>query len=168
MEDAQGMVWMYALMITAVTQKKGLNMSFDKIAYNNAYNAKNYTGISIRLHNTDDADVIDFLRSSDLNTKALICKLVRTEMKRRQTKKGWHMNNGDRKIHADYQRYPFEIIEGLAYGDKYTVGFAATYEAAQDLVYNYQARNAEAGPLVIYHRFFDDHTNSITAVQVTE
>lgn len=143
-------------------------MSFNKTAYNNEYNAKNYTGISIRLSNTADADVIDFLRSSDLNTKALICKLVRTEMKRRQTRKGWHMNNGDRKIHSDYKRYPFEIIEGLAYGDKYTVGFAATYDAAQDLVYNYQARNAEAGPLAIYHRFFDDHTKTVTAVQVTE
>ena len=89
-------------------------------------------------------------------------------MKRRQTRKGWHMNNGDRNIHKDYQRYPFEVIEGLAYGDKYTVGFAATYDAAQDLVYNYQARNADAGPLAIYHRFYDDHTNSITAVQVTD
>lgn len=143
-------------------------MSFNKTAYNNEYNAKNYTGISIRLSNTADADVIDFLRSSDLNTKALICKLVRTEMKRRQTKKGWHMNNGDRKIHMDYQRYPFEVIEGLAYGDKYTVGFAASYDAAQDLLYNYQSRNTEAGPLAIYNRFYDDHTHSITAVQVIE
>ena len=143
-------------------------MSFDKSAYNNAYNAKNYTGISIRLSNKEDADVIEFLRSSDLNTKALICKLVRTEMKRRQTKKGWHMNNGDRNIHKDYRRYPFEVIEGLAYGDKYTVGFAASYEAAQDLLYNYQSRTPEAGPLAIYNRFYDDHTHSITAVQVTD
>lgn len=143
-------------------------MSFNKTAYNNEYNAKNYTGISIRLSNTADADVIDFLRSSDLNTKALICKLVRTEMKRRQTRKGWHMNNGDRKIHKDYQKYPYEVVELLAYNDRYTVGFASSYEAAQDLLFNYQQRNQEAGPLAVYHRFYDPDLKTVGAVQVID
>lgn len=143
-------------------------MSFDKAKYNNEYNSKNYTGISIRLSNKEDADVIEFLRSSDLNTKALICKLVRTEMKRRQTKKGWHMNNGDRKIHKDYKKYPFEVVELLAFNDRYTVGFASTYEAAQDLLFTYQQRNQEAGPMAVYHRFYDPDLKTVGAVQVID
>lgn len=141
-------------------------MSFNKQAYNNAYNKEKYKGISIRLDINDDADVIEFLTSSKLNTKALICKLVRTEMKRRQTKMGWHMNNGDRKIHKDIQRYPFEVVEMLAYNDRYTVGFAATLDAAVDLTYYYQQRNQEAGPLAIYHRQYDPDLRVNYAVQV--
>ena len=141
-------------------------MSFDKKAYNNAYNKERYKGISFRLDIKEDADVIAFLTSSDLNTKQLICKLVRTEMKRRQTLKGWRLNNGDRKVHKDIQRYPFEIIEMLAYNDRYTVGFAQTIDAAVNLVYFYQQRNQEAGPLAIYHRQYDPDLRTRYAVQV--
>lgn len=143
-------------------------MSFDKQAYNNEYNKRTYTGISIRLNNQADADVLDFLQKENENTKALICKLIRTEIKRRRARKGWQLNNGDRKLHADIKRYPFEVIELLAFNDRYTVGFAASIEGAQDLVYYYQARNEAAGPLAIYERRYDPDLHTRYAVQVID
>lgn len=142
-------------------------MSFDKIAYNNAYNKEKYTNVSFRINRITEKDIADVLKDVT-NMKEYICKLIRADVKRRQRRAGWVLNNGDRKVHADYKRYPFEVVELLAFNDRYTVGFATDRDSAEIMLNYYQRTNQEAGPLAIYHRFYDEDLQTIGAVQVID
>ena len=142
-------------------------MSFNKTTYNNAYNKQNYIGVSFRINRTTEKDVADALKAVD-NIKAYICKLIRADVKKKQRRAGWAMNRGDKKVHADFKRYPFEVVELLAFNDRYTVGFAEDLDAAHAMLAHYQARNQECGPLAVYHRFHDPDLNVIASVQVVE
>lgn len=140
-------------------------MSFNKTEYNNAYNKANYLGVSFRINRTTEKDIADALKDVE-NIKAYICKLIRADVRKKQRRAGWQMNRGDLKIHKDYGRYPFEVVEMVGCNDRYTVGFAEDLDAANLMLSYYAQRNENAGPLAIYHRFYDDHVGAHCAVQV--
>lgn len=142
-------------------------MSFDKVAYNNAYNKEKYLGVSFRINRISEKDIADALKDVT-NMKEYICKLIRADVKRRQRRAGWVLNKGDRKVHADYKRYPFEVVELLAFNDRYTVGFAEDRDSAEMMLNYYQRTNQESGPLAIYHRFYDPDLQTVGAVQVID
>lgn len=142
-------------------------MAFSKAEYNNNYNKQNYIGVSFRVHKHNDKDIADALKGQE-NMKEYICRLIRADVRKRQRRKGWSMNNGNRKIHKDIARYPFEVVEFLAFNDRYTVGFTQTLEAAESMMAWYVQHNTDAGPLAVYCRRMDrDHgVNAVYAVQV--
>ena len=55
----------------------------NKQEYNNQYNRSAYTGISFRLSNKSEQEVIDWIRSQE-NAKEYICSLIVKDMKRRK------------------------------------------------------------------------------------
>lgn len=142
-------------------------MSFDKAAYNNAYNKEKYLGVSFRINRTTEKDIADALKDV-ANMKEYICRLIRADVKKKQRRAGWQMNRGDQKIHKDIQRYPFEVVEMVGFNDRYTVGFAENLDAANMMLAYYAKRNESAGPLAIYHRFYDEHVGARCAVQVID
>lgn len=142
-------------------------MSFDKAAYNNAYNKERYVGISFRINKETEKDIAEALKEQR-NIKEYICKLIRSDVKRQRRRAGWALNTGDRKIHADVDRYPFEVIEFLANNDRYTIGFTQSYDAAESMLAWYVSHNEDAGPVAIYIRRIDRErgVNAGYAVQV--
>lgn len=136
-----------------------------KMIYNNAYNKANYTGISFRLNSTSDADVLAMLKAQD-NLKAYICKLVMADIRQKERKKGRVMNRGDRRIHDNIKLYPYEIIEELPNGDRYSVGFCDDMNNALLMVAEYAARRDVTGPLHILQRSYDHDLKCIMAVEV--
>lgn len=140
-------------------------MSFDKAEYNKAYNKERYAGISFRINKETEKDIAEALKGQR-NIKEYICKLIRADVKRQRRRKGWAMNNGDRKIHADVQRYPFEVIEFLANNDRYTIGFTQSLDAAESMLAWYVSHNEDAGPVSIYCRKYDERLHAPYAVQV--
>lgn len=141
-------------------------MSFDKKAYNAAYNKQNYAGISFRINKETEKDIAEALREQS-NVKEYICRLIRSDVKRQRRRAGWAMNTGDRKIHADVQRYPFEVIEFLANNDRYTIGFTQSLEAAESMLAWYISHHEDAGPCAIYCRKVShDRITAVYAVQV--
>ena len=136
-----------------------------KQAYNNAYNKTNYTGVSFRLNNTSDAEVLAMLKSQD-NLKAYICKLVMSDIRQKERKKGRVMNRGDRRIHDNIKLYPYEIIEELPNGDRYSVGFCDDMQNAMLMIAEYAARREVTGPLHILQRSYDPDLHCIMAVEV--
>lgn len=138
----------------------------NRTAYNNAYNKANYIGVSFRLDKVNDMDVLQMLQMQS-NSKAYICKLVRTDIKRQKARHKRIMNNGDRKLHADYKSYPFEVIEDLPFNDRYIVGFAEDLENAVLLRDAYaQRENGTNGHLHIMQRGYDPDLNTIYAFEV--
>ena len=142
-------------------------MSFDKAAYNNAYNKEKYLGVSFRINKQTEKDIADALKDVS-NMKEYICRLVRADVKKRQRRAGWAMNRGDQKTHKDYARFPFEVIEMVGFNDRYTVGFAEDLDAANMMLSYYAQKNEAAGPLAIYHRFYDKDLKAMAAIQVTD
>lgn len=140
-------------------------MSFDKKAYNNAYNKKKYTGVSFRLHSVNDADVLEALKDIP-NVKEYLCKLVRQDKRRNERKHGYQYNRGDRKVHLNYKKYPFEVIEFTGLNGRYTVAYAENYDIAQGIAAAYLQNHPEAAPVAIYERIYDDHIHAYAAVQV--
>lgn len=136
-----------------------------KMIYNNAYNKANYTGISFRLNSTSDAEVLAMLKAQD-NLKAYICKLVMADIRQKERKKGRVMNRGDRRIHDNIKTYPYEIIEELPNGDRYSVGFCDDMNNAVLMIAEYAARREVTGPLHILQRSYDPDLHSIMAVEV--
>lgn len=142
-------------------------MSFDKSAYTNAYNKEKYLGVSFRINRISEKDIADALKDVT-NMKEYICRLIRADVKRKQRRAGWAVNRGDKKIHQDYKRYPFEVIEMVGFNDRYTVGFAEDLDAANMMLSYYAQKNEAAGPLAIYHRFYDDTVKAVCSVQVVD
>lgn len=142
-------------------------MSFDKQAYTAAYNKDRYIGVSFRINKQTEKDIADALKDVT-NMKEYICRLIRADVKRKQRRAGWVMNKADKKVHQDYARYPFEVVELLAFNDRYTVGFAEDRDSAEMLLSYYQRTNQDAGPLAIYHRFYDPDLKVIGSVQVVD
>lgn len=140
-------------------------MSFNKQIYNNAYNREKYTGVSFRINKITEKDISDALSEQD-NVKEYICRLIRADVRKRQRKAGWAMNKGDRRIHADIARYPFEVVEFLSHNDRYTVGFTQSLDAAESMVAWYVEHNQDAGPIAIYCRRYDERVGVRYAVQV--
>lgn len=140
-------------------------MSFDKKAYNNAYNKKTYTGVSFRLHSVNDADVLDALKDVT-NVKEYLCKLVRQDKRRNERKHGYQYNRGDRKVHLNYQKYPFEVIEFNELNGRYTIGYAESYDIARGIADEYLRKHPDAGAVMIYERMHDETINAWVAVQV--
>ena len=136
-----------------------------KMDYNNAYNKENYTGISFRLKSTSDAEVLAMLKAQD-NLKAYICKLVMADIRQKERKKGRVMNRGDRRIHDNIKLYPYEIIEELPNGDRYSVGFCDDMQNAMLMIAEYAARREVTGPLHILQRSYDPDMRCIMAVEV--
>lgn len=58
-------------------------MSFDKAAYNKAYNRERYAGISFRINKETEKDIAEALREQS-NIKEYICRLIRADVKRKQ------------------------------------------------------------------------------------
>jgi len=137
-----------------------------RAAYNNAFNRDNYTGVSFRLNNRTEQDVIDVLKSAG-SVKAYIVKLIRTDQRRRDARNGRVFNNGDRRMHENIDKYPFEVVEFIRGNDRYTVGFADCIENAQAMLSTYASRQQNAGPLKIYERRQDPDLNCVYAVEVT-
>ena len=140
-------------------------MSFDKKKYNNEYNKKTYTGISFRLHTVNDADVLDALKDIS-NVKEYLCKLIRQDKRKNERKHGYQYNRGDRKVHLNYTKYPYEVIEFKEANDRYTVGYAEKVETAQGIADAYLMKHPDAGAVAIYERVYDDHISAYAAVQV--
>lgn len=136
-----------------------------KMAYNNAYNKTNYTGVSFRLNNTSDAEVLAMLKAQ-ANLKAYICKLVMADIRQKERKKGRVMNRGDRRIHDNIKLYPYEIIEELPNGDRFSVGFCDDMNNAVLMIAEYAARVPVTGPLHILQRSYDPDMRCIMAVEV--
>lgn len=141
-------------------------MSFNKQAYNNEYNKKTYTGISFRLNNVTDKDILDCLKQSEGNMKEYICKLIRSDIKTRERRRGIKMNRSGRPENLDWQRWPFEIIEFTNGNDRYTVGFAAGIEQARSVALHHVETHPDAGATMIYQRTYDDYVKAVIAVQV--
>lgn len=142
-------------------------MSFDKTAYNNAYNRERYIGVSFRINKITEKDIADALKDVT-NMKEYICRLIRADVKRKQRRAGWAMNRGDIKTHKDFSRYPYEVIEMVGFNDRYTIGFAEDLHAANMMLAYYAQKNQGAGPLAIYHRFYDKDLKAMAAIQVTD
>lgn len=136
-----------------------------KMAYNNAYNKTNYTGVSFRLNNTSDAEVLAMLKAQD-NLKAYLCRLVMADIRQKERKKGRVMNRGDRRIHDNIKLYPYEIIEELPNGDRFSVGFCDDMNNAVLMIAEYAARVPVTGPLHILQRSYDPDMRCIMAVEV--
>lgn len=136
-----------------------------KMAYNNAYNKTNYTGVSFRLNNTSDAEVLAMLKAQD-NLKAYICTLVMADIRQKERRKGRVMNRGDRRIHDNIKLYPYEIIEELPNGDRFSVGFCDDMNNAVLMIAEYAARVPVTGPLHILQRSYDPDMRCIMAVEV--
>lgn len=143
-------------------------MAFNKQDYNNTYNKDKYIGVSFRVNRETEKDIADALKAQP-NMKAYICGLILADQKRRERRAGFVRSRSDRKAHMNYGKYPYEVIEMLANNDRYTVGYAESYEAAQALSASYTATTA-TGEVKIYYRFFDN-TGSCPAwcaLEVTE
>lgn len=141
-------------------------MAFNKQSYNNAYNKDKYIGVSFRVNRETEKYIADALKVQD-NVKAYICGLILADQKRKERKAGFVRSRSDRKAHLNYGKYPFEVIEMLANNDRYTVGYAESYEAAQALSASYTATTA-TGEVKIYQRFYDDHISAWSAVEVMD
>lgn len=139
-------------------------MAFNKQDYNNNYNRDKYIGVSFRVNRETEKDIADALKAQD-NMKAYICGLILADQKRKERKAGFVRSRSDRKAHMNYGKYPFEVIEMLAHNDRYTVGYAENYEAAQALSASYSSTTA-TGEVKIYQRFYDDHISAWSAVEV--
>lgn len=141
-------------------------MAFNKQDYNNTYNKDKYIGVSFRVNRETEKDIADALKAQP-NMKAYICGLILADQKRRERKAGFVRSRSDRKAHMNYGKYPFEVIEFLANNDRYTVGYAESYDAAQALSASYSATTA-TGEVKIYQRFYDDHISAWSAVEVMD
>ena len=138
-------------------------MTYNKQKYNDAYNRANYTGISFRLSNSQDVDVLSALKRCD-NLKAYICRLVREDL---QKQRKLVFNPADRRLQMDYQKYPFEVLEDLPYGDRYSVGFAEDLDNALIMMGEYSRRQKGCGKLHVLHREYDEHVKALRALEVT-
>ena len=139
-----------------------------KQLYNNAYNKANYTGISFRINNTTEHDIKEMLDMQD-NLKAYICKLIRGDIKRqKQMQRRVLLNNGDRKVYEDIDKYCFEVTEDLPFDNHYIVGFAEDIENAQILLGEFAARTPQHGKLRILFRWHDKELNCLASREVTD
>ena len=138
-------------------------MSFDKRQYNDAYNKANYSTVSFRINKKDDKKILEHLKAQP-KLKEYICSLILKDIQRYERKTGYVRSKADRKAHLNYQKYSFEVIECVGINDRYTVGFAESYEAAQALAISYISQHQTAGPLTIYQRFYDDTVKAHVAI----
>ena len=141
-------------------------MAFNKQDYNNNYNRDKYIGVSFRVNRETEKDIADALKAQE-NMKAYICGLILADQKRKERKAGFVRSRSDRKAHLNYGKYPFEVIEMLANNDRYTVGYAESYEAAQALSASYSSTTA-TGEVKIYQRTYDDTISAWGAVEVMD
>ena len=123
-----------------------------KAEYNNAYNKANYTGVSFRLSNSEEADLIRWIRSQE-NAKSYICTLVRADMAKQ---KKAEYNRMVKEARAD-QKKSFEIMEAL-YDDHFTIGYSDSYEEAMTACGNMTIASC-VGPVIVVERGFDQDLN---------
>ena len=138
-------------------------MAFNKQSYNDKYNKENYKTVSFRVNKKDDQKILEHLKEQP-NLKEYICGLVAKDLQRLESRRGYVRSKADRKAHLNYQKYEYEVIEAIGVNDRYTVGFAENYDAAEALAISYIAQHQTSGPLTIYQRFYDDHVHAHVAV----
>lgn len=141
-------------------------MTYDKQTYNNAYNKNKYVGVSFRISTSADQDIIDALKEQE-NVKAYICKLIRSDQKRRARRRGI-IHGSDRSTARNYKKFPYEVLEDLPGCDHYTVGFTSDYDSAVMMAAEYASRTEGCGRLRIMCRTYDQTLNAVTAVEVSE
>lgn len=122
-------------------------MDFNKNKYSAEYNKKNYTGISFRLNNETEADLIDFLNHR--NTKQYITDLIRKDIRKDSRRRFVIKGSGYAHNHID--EYPLEVLEELP-GDHYSIGYVETLDDAALLIMNYCERATPAGVISVIHR----------------
>lgn len=141
-------------------------MGFDKQKYNDAYNKAKYINISFRISRDKDKHIMEMLSRQE-NVKAYICDLITKDIKRFERRTGFVRNRGDRSVHLNYSKYPYEVIEWINDIDRYTVGFAENMDAAVTMAVGYSsARDRAHGPLRIYERDYDDYIKAYTCCEV--
>ena len=123
-----------------------------KAEYNNAYNKANYTGVSFRLSNSEEADLIRWIRNQE-NAKAYICSLVRADMAK-QKKADQARKVKDAR--AD-QKKSFELMEAF-YDSHYTISYSDSYEEALMACMNMNIASC-VGPVIVVERGFDQDLN---------
>lgn len=123
-----------------------------KAEYNNAYNKANYTGVSFRLSNSEEADLIRWIRSQE-NAKSYICTLVRADMAKQKNAEYTRMVKYAR---ADQKR-SYEIMEAI-YDDHYTIGYSDSYDEALMVCAN-KAFTSCIGPVILVERGYDQDLN---------
>lgn len=138
-------------------------MAFNKQSYNDAYNKAKYSTVSFRINKKDDQKILEHLKAQP-KLKEYICGLIIKDMQRLERRSGYVRSKADRKAHLNYQKYEYEVIEAIGINDRYTVGFAESYEAAQALAISYIGQHQTTGPLTIYQRFYDDTVKAHVAI----
>ena len=130
----------------------------NKQEYNNQYNRSSYTGISFRLNNRTEGELIDWIRSQD-NAKDYICTLVLKDMKRKK-KAEREMKNRENLFH---QQLTWEVLEDLPYNDHYAVGYTSSFLEAVTILSHYS--ESHTGPLGIVERGYDHDLNCYYGVR---
>ena len=124
----------------------------NKQEYNNQYNRAAYTGISFRLSNRAEGELIDWIRSQD-NAKEYICSLIIRDMKRRK-KAEREMRNRENLYN---QQFTWEVLEDLPYNDHYAVGYTNSFLEAVTILSHHS--ESQTGPLGIIERGYDYDLN---------
>ena len=133
----------------------------NKQEYNNQYNRASYTGISFRLSNRTESDLIDWIRSQD-NAKDYICSLVMKDMIK-QKKHARLVRNLEAKAN---QVKDFEVMEDLPYHDHYSIKYTDSFIDALTTVAHYSSdQHAQHGPLSIVERGYDKDLNCYYGVR---
>lgn len=135
----------------------------NKQEYNNQYNRSAYTGISIRLSNRSEKDLIDWLKSRD-DMKGYITSLVRKDMKKQLRYERRRLND----LYGIQKEKTYEVIEGLPYFDHYSILYTdSIIEALTALAHYSSEKEAQHGPLAIIKRGYDADLNCYYGVQTT-
>lgn len=124
----------------------------NKQEYNIQYNRSAYTGISFRLSNRSEQELIDWIRSQD-NAKEYICGLISKDMKRRK-KQDREARNRQNLFN---QQFTWEVLEDLPYNDHYAIGCTNSFLEAVTMVAH--AAESHTGPLGIVERGYDTDLN---------
>ena len=126
----------------------------NKQEYNNSYNKNNYTGISFRLSNTNEKDLIRWLESQE-NTKGYIVSLIRADMDKRQ-KQQRKLENAYHEMGRDL---PYEVLEDLPYNDHHSVAYAGSLLEALKRLEEFTSSSDPMGRVSIIERDFDRDLN---------
>lgn len=133
----------------------------NKQEYNNQYNRNAYTGISFRLSNRTESEMIDWIRSQD-NAKEYICSLISKDMKRKK-KAEREMRNRENLYN---QQFTWEVLEDLPYNDHCSLIYTNSFMEAVSELYNYQQRvHPTLGPIGIIERGYDKELNCYYGVR---
>lgn len=130
----------------------------NKQEYNNQYNRSAYTGISFRLSNRSEQELIDWIRSQD-NVKDYICSLISKDMKRRKKQEREERN----RQNLFNQQLTWEVLEDLPYNDHYAVGYTNSFLEAVTILSHHS--ESHTGPLGIVERSYDNDLNCYYGVR---